>query len=154
MCTKNLLGMWLWKLRTFAAKLENSDELMRTRKRTSDPSQQSQCPFKTCSRVFTKHQSIIGWSSAKMTKVARQVKVHIFIETSKYYFLSKNWNLSRVLIYSKAALWLRQCLVYIAILLQQISKAVRCCTLHTTAWEVSTALLQGALYCAVSLYVH
>ena len=47
---------------------EDSDEVMRITMRTSDPSLQWQCPLKTCSTVFTKHQSIIGWSSAKMTK--------------------------------------------------------------------------------------
>ena len=35
-------------------------EMMRITMRTYDPSQRSQCPLKTCSRVFTKHQSIIG----------------------------------------------------------------------------------------------
>ena len=47
---------------------DKKGEVMRITRRTSDPSQRSQCPLKTCSGVFTKHKSIIRWSSAEMTK--------------------------------------------------------------------------------------
>ena len=46
--------------------------------RTSDPSQRSQCPLKTCSRVFTKHQSIIGWLTNRSCKEILKSTVLLF----------------------------------------------------------------------------